>query len=367
VDLVVLFYVLIDDTNVQMIVCEVKGAEVVCEITVGGVLLSGKGVHFPGVIMRAVLLRPRDKKLLAFACQQGLDFVGISFVATSQDVETVRLLIGGKSPRIVAKVETQAAVENLEGILRAADGIMIDRGDLSAETSFEQVGVLQKQILAAAQKAACPVIVAAEMLQTMIELPSPTKAELCDITNAVLDGASALMLSGETAVGKYPVEAVGTMRRVADAAHAHLQSRLDAPVPARGGNVPEAVSEAIAAICRQLAVTKIVAVTMSGYAARMIAAHNPRQPIIAVSNNPQAARSFNLLSGTRGVHLDVPFSRCDMEHIPRCLEMLWRRHEIVNNDLILVTAVGYPASGNRMNLIQTHKVADLRDSLKWIA
>ena len=211
--------VLIDDTIVQMTVREVNGAEVVCEVTFGGVLLSGKGVHFPGVTMRADLLRPRDKKLLAFACQQSLDFVGISFVATAQDVEVVRRLIAGNSPRIVAKVETQAAVENLEGIMRAADGIMIDRGDLSAETSFEHIGVLQKQILAEAQKAACPVIVATEMLQTMIELPSPTKAELCDISNAVIDGASALMLSGETAVGKYPVEAVATMRRVADAAH----------------------------------------------------------------------------------------------------------------------------------------------------
>jgi pyruvate kinase len=357
--------VLIDDTNVQLVVREVTDTSVICEVTVAGVLQGGKGVHFPGVTMRAALLRARDKKLLAFACRQRMDFVGLSFVATAQDIEEVRQLIGDKAPRIVAKVETQAAVENLRGILRAADGIMIDRGDLSAETRFDQVGILQKQILAAARQAACPVIVATEMLQTMIEFPSPTKAELCDITNAVLDGASALMLSGETAVGKYPVEAVTTMRRVADAAHAHLQTTLDGRPTPSGDNVPEAVGEAIAGLCRRLGVTKIVAVTKSGYAARVIAAHAPRQPIIAVSNDPEAARSFNLLQGTRGLHLDVPFSRTDTDHIPRCLEELWRRQEIVDDDLILVTAVSYPKSGNRMNLIQTHKVADLRDSLAW--
>jgi pyruvate kinase len=267
----------------------------------------------------------------------------------------------------VAKVETAAALEHLPSILRAAGGIMIDRGDLSAETSFEQVGILQKQILAEARRAACPVIVATEMLQTMIDFPVPTKAELCDITNAVLDGAAALMLSGETAVGKYPVEAVTTMRRVADAAHAHLQSTLDRPAAEPGSSVPEAVGEAIAGICRRLGVTKIVAITKSGYAARMIAAHAPRQPIIAVSNDAEAARSFNLLRGTRGIHLDVEFPRTAMDHIPRCLELLWRRKEIQDDDLILVTAVGYPKSGNRMNVIQTHQVGDLRESLQWAA
>ena len=359
--------VLIDDTSVRMVVREVSGSDVICEVVTAGVLVGGKGVHFPGATMRAALLRPRDKKLLAFACQQGVDFVGISFVGTAEDVEIVRHLIAAESPRIVAKIETQAAVENLAEILRVADGIMVDRGDLSSETSFERVGILQKHILAEARRAACPAIVATEMLQTMIELPTPTKAELCDITNAVLDGAAALMLSGETAVGQYPVEAVATMRRVADAAHAHLQTSLQSPPAPAGVTVPEAVGEAIADICRHLSVTKIVAVTLSGYAARIIASHSPSQPIIAVSNDERTARSLNLLQGTRGICLEVPFSKTDVNHIPRCLELLWRRKEIVDDDLILVTAVGYPKSGNRMNLIQTHKVSDLRESLAWAA
>ena len=179
------------------------------------------------------------------------------------------------------------------------------------------------------------------------------------------------MLSGETAVGSYPVEAVTIMRHVADAAQEYLQTLLDSPPLVTNGNgygrVPGAIGEAIAGICRQLEVTKIVAVTISGYAARIIAAHAPRQPILAVSNDAQAARSLSLLHGTKGIFLDVPFSRLDTNHIPRCLELLWRRKEIVDEDLILLTAAGYPKSGNRMNLIQTHKVADLRESLGWTA
>jgi pyruvate kinase len=197
----------------------------------------------------------------------------------------------------------------------------------------------------------------------MIEHPLPSKAEICDITNAVLDGASALMLSGETAIGKFPTEAVSFMRRVADSARAHLQTSLDGE--SNSLTVSEAVGEAIAGICRRLSVTKIVAITVSGYAAKMIAAQGPRQPILAVSNSQKTARSFNLLPGTRGLYVDVLFSRTNMDHIPRCLEELWRSGELVDDDLILVTAVGYPKSGNRMNLIQTHKVADLRESLGW--
>ena len=182
----------------------------------------------------------------------------------------------------------------------------------------------------------------------------------------MLDGAAALMLSGETAVGRFPVQAVTMVRRVADTVSAHLQASLDSQHGISASSVPQAMGKAIALICRNLAVTKIVAVTISGYAARMVAAQMPRQPILAVSNDQAAARSFNLFPGTEGVYVDIPFSRVSTDHIPACLEALWRRGKLVDEDLILVTAVGYPKSGNRMNLIETHKVGDLRDSLGWV-
>jgi pyruvate kinase len=242
---------------------------------------------------------------------------------------------------------------------------MIDRGDLSIETGIETLAVVQKHIIEEARNAAKPVIVATEMLHSMIEQSVPTKAEVSDISNAVLDGAAALMLSGETAIGRFPTHAVAVMRRVSDAVSAHVQESLAHEDGSAAANVPQGMEAAIALLCRQLPVTKIVAVTISGFAARMVASRRPRQPILAVSNDPAAARSFNLLPGTEGVYIDMPFARTNVDHIPSCLKELWRRGKLVDQDLILVTSVGYPRSGNRMNLIQTHLVSDLRETLAW--
>jgi pyruvate kinase len=227
------------------------------------------------------------------------------------------------------------------------------------------MAVFQKQILMTAQAAGRPVIVATEMLHTKIGNSFPTKAEVSDITNAVLDGCAATMLSGETAIGKFPEQAVSIMRRIADAASTHQQNKLDGFPVRSSATVPQAIEDAIALICRNLAVTKIVAVTISGYAARMIAARQPRQPILAVSNDARAARGFNLLPGTEGIFIDIPFPRSSTDHIVQCMKELWLRGKLDEDDLVLVTAVGYPRSGNRMNLIQTHNVRDLIETLGW--
>jgi len=203
------------------------------------------------------------------------------------------------------------------------------------------------------------------MLHSMIDSPVPTKAEISDITNAVLEGASALMLSGETAVGKHPIEAVSLMRRVADVASEHLEETGQGECGITADSIPQAMADAVALMCRRLPITKIVVITISGFAGRMLAATMPRQPILAVSNDAQAARGFNLFLGTRGIHVDVPFSRTSLDHVPRILGELWRRGELVAEDLILVTTVGYPNSGNRMNLIETHRVSDLCENLGW--
>jgi len=179
------------------------------------------------------------------------------------------------------------------------------------------------------------------------------------------NGAAALMLSGETAIGAHGVQAVETMRRVADAVWEHFQASRDGAGPPDASGIPGTMGEAIALLCRRLPVTKIVAVTISGFAARMVAAQRPRQPILAVSNNAANARAFRLLPGTVGVHVDLPFSRTSMDHVPRCLQELWRRRLLVDADLVLITAVSYPRSGNRMNLIEMHRVADLRKALGW--
>lgn len=357
--------ILADDGQLRFTVRTVVGQDIVCRAETAGTLRSAKGINVPGLKLRTSLVTERDQQLLHFAQEQGVDFVGISFVENAEHIEVIRSAIQGTSPRIIAKIENQRGLDEVEGIAAVSDAIMIDRGDLSVETEPHRVALLQKRILTAARRAGRPAIVATEMLHSMISHPQPTKAEISDISNAVLDGAAALMLSGETAVGRFPVEAVLMMRQIADAVAVHLQSTFDEDEQGKRVSVPEAIEDAIALICRRLPVTKIVAVTMAGYAARMLAARMPRQPILAVSNDPLAARSFQLLPGTEGVHVEIPFSRTSTDHIPKCLEALWRRGLLRDEDLVLVTSVGYPNSGNRMNLIETHHVSDLRESLGW--
>jgi pyruvate kinase len=199
----------------------------------------------------------------------------------------------------------------------------------------------------------------------MIQNPFPTKAEVSDITNAVLDGCAGTMLSGETAVGNFPEEAVQLMRAVADASEAHAQKHLDATAPDIGESIPEVMSRVIPMMCRALPITKIVAITRSGFAARMISAGRPRQPIIAVSDDAAAARSFNLIAGTMGVHSDILFPRSSIDHIGHVLRMLWQRSLLDETDLVLTTGVTYPFPGNRMNSLQVNRISELMQSLGW--
>ncbi len=358
--------VLADDGTLRFTVASVSGQDIACRAEVDGILRSRKGINVPNVSLRTELVTDRDRKMIAFTREHQVDFVGISFVESAAHVEAIRELIGDSWPRIVAKVENQGGVDHMEEVVAATDAVMIDRGDLSVETGLETLGVFQKRILAVAQAHAKPVIIATEMLHSMIDNPFPTKAEVSDISNAVLDGSAATMLSGETAVGSFPVEAVSVMRKVSAAADHHLQATLDTSDPDETTKaVPQVMGDAVAMVCRTLPVTKIIAITISGFAARCLAARRPRQPILAVSSDAMAARSFNLLPGTTGIHVDIPFTRTSTDHIPACLEALWRSGQIEEDDFILVTAVAYPDSGNRMNMMETHSVADLVRSLGW--
>ena len=190
-----------------------------------------------------------------------------------------------------------------------------------------------------------------------LQNPFPTKAEISDITNAVLDGCSATILSGETAVGPFALEAVNTMRQVISSAETHFQYEMDQVAVTSNGKVPDAISSIIPVLCRSLPVTKVVAVTRSGFAARMLAVHRLRQPILAVSDDADAAHSFNLIGGTTGVLSDAPFSRISADHILHVLKMLWRRKLLLDTDL--VTGISYPTDGSRMNIVQIHGIGEL--------
>lgn len=360
--------ILVDDGTLSFVVLEISGQDIVCETQTSGRLRSAKGINVPYVKLQQSMVTDRDRVMMALAHETGVDYVGLSFVESSAHIEAIRDLREGEFPRIVAKIENQGGLDHASEVIASADAIMIDRGDLSVETSIEATAVNQKEIISACTRQGKPVIVATEMLHSMIESPQPTKAEVSDITNAVLDGCAATMLSGETAVGDYPIEAVSMMRRISDTAlWFERRHRPNGPIARPvSEEVPElALTDAIALTCRNLPITKIIAVTMYGFAARMVASSRPVQPIIAVTNIESAARSFNLYFGTEGVHVDLPFDRTSTSHVTGCLKHLWDTGRIDRDDIILVTALAYPNSGSRMNMIETHHVDDLARALGW--
>ncbi len=236
---------------------------------------------------------------------------------------------------------------------------MIDRGDLAVEMKLESVAIFQRQILNSAIDRPKPDIVATELFHTMIENSFSIKVEVSDISNAVLDGASATMLSGGTAVGEYAAEAVTMKQRTCSVGHHYINCSVYRKNIKLENSIPKVLGDAITSICQSLPITKIVAVTISGYAARVISMKNFHQPLLALSNDVMAAKGCNLFLGTQGVFVDIPFSKININHVPECLFILWRRELIDLDDMLLVTAVAYPKSGNRMTLIQTHNVRDL--------
>jgi pyruvate kinase len=356
--------IMADDGTLSFQVADVRGQDIICIARTAGTLRSRKGINVPFVQLNTALVTERDRLMARFARELEVDFIGISFVESAAHVEAIRELVGARTPQILAKVENQGGVDHLEEIVAAADAIMIDRGDLSVETRLETLALYQKRIIEAARTEGKPVIVATEMLHSMIRSNQPTKAEVADITNAVLDGCSATMLSGETAVGDYPLEAVSVMRRVADTAFGHLNAR-SAQLGPWATNPARAMEEAIAMILRSASVTKVVAITRSGYAARRLSARGVSQPILAVGDSPSMARAFNLYAGVQGVHFRTDVPRGSADYIKACIQFLYESGKLSIEDEILVTGAIYPRSGTRMNLIELHRIANLVTEFGW--
>ena len=358
--------ILADDGTLRFEVNKIIENDIYCLAKTKGKLKSAKGINVPHIKIKSDLINQRDIDMMKFAVENEVDFVGISFVESSEHIKSIRALSKNSWPRIVAKVENQGGLDNLDEIAKETDVIMIDRGDLSTETNMESVAIYQKRIIRVATKYAKPVIVATEMLHTMISNPFPTKAEVTDITNAILDGASATMLSGETAIGDYPIESVEIMTKISNTVNEdkykdfnlnkHINDNQD---------VPRVMGESIRNLCNTLPITKVVAITISGFAARMVSSTMLAQPIIAVSNDIFAAKSFNLLRNTKGIYINVDFAKDNSDHVLKSLKYLYNNKEINEKDVILITSVEYPKSGRRMNMIQTHYVQDLIELFKW--
>jgi pyruvate kinase len=292
--------ILLSDGLIELRVKQVRGREVICEVVNGGALGENKGINLPGIKLRVPALTSKDRADLIFALKHGADYIAVSFVRRPEDVLLAKTLVrrARKDTPVIAKLEKPEAIESLDAILRVADGVMVARGDLGVEMNPERVPVVQKTIIKRAREFRRPVITATQMLESMTENPRPTRAEASDVANAIFDGSDAVMLSAETATGKYPVEAVGMMARIIEEAEASI-TEFARPAPQERLKVAETVAELVCHASRELHMKLIAVFTHSGFTARLISRYRPLVPIIAFSPEEATRRRMALIWGVR--------------------------------------------------------------------
>jgi len=297
--------ILIDDGRIELLVLGTAMGEVRTEVVTGGPLSSHKGVNVPGVTLSVEPITRYDQTVLAWAMANEVDWIGQSFVRSAEDIEAMREYMTRRVIPIIAKIEKHEAADDIDRIVSAADAVMVARGDLGVETSPERVPVLQREIVASARAAGKPVVIATEMLDSMREHPRPTRAEASDVATAIFGRADAVMLSGETAMGAYPVESVETMARIIIAA----EEAAPPPRPLRspaGGDVQAAVSAAVSDLARDLDLAAIVPLTQSGATALSVSRYRPETPIVAATPSLDAARRLALAWGVKAVVFPFP-------------------------------------------------------------
>ncbi len=352
----------IDDGALNLEVEKVEGDDVHCKIIVGGALRNTKGINLPGADISLPALSDKDKQDIAWGIQHGMEYLAVSFVKTRQDIVEVRRLVQeyGSTMKILAKIETRQAVENFAEIVDVVDGVMVARGDLGVEVPTEDVPLVQKKIIEMCRVRGKVVIVATQMLDSMIRNPRPTRAEASDVANAVLDGTDAVMLSGETASGNYPVQAVATMRRIVDRAERELElwgnhkNSEQNPLDLEGIPVPDAVSGAAVLIAKQVKAPAIISLSRSGLTAKMISKHRPECPILGLTPSQQTWRELALWWGVQPVRLSEmsDINVAAREAITTCVS----RGLLPEGELVVITAgvpVGRPGSTNVVEVLTT--------------
>jgi pyruvate kinase len=354
-------HVLLDDGLIAMKVVRVEGADIVCEVVTGGELSNRKGINIPGVSLNLPTLSESDLEDIRFGARQGIDFIAASFVRKPEDIIAIKEVLEEQKSdaRIFAKIENEEGVNNLESILQFADGVMVARGDLGVEIPPEDVPLVQKYLIERCNQAGKPVITATQMLDSMIRNPRPTRAEASDVANAILDGTDAIMLSGETAAGKYPVKAVETMARIALRTEEALdfETILEEFPSMMEQTVTDAISFSTCHTAQLLNVAAIVTPTQSGHTARMISKFRPRAPILAVTPNEKVA---NQLAMTWGVYplLAPPVSTTD-EMFGVTVEACLNTGYVKKGEMIVITA-GIPVGvAGTTNLLRVHTLGDI--------
>ncbi len=348
--------ILINDGLLDLVVLDVHAPRVVARVVHGGPMASHKGINLPGVLVSAPSITDKDRADIAFAVTQHVEYLALSFVRRAKDIEGLRRLIPPHM-LVVAKIEKDTALANLDSILRVTDGVMVARGDLGVELPFEEVPIAQKRIIALANAAGRPVITATQMLESMIENPRPTRAEASDVANAILDGTDAVMLSAETATGQYPELAVRAMSRIITEIESHPAPRQRATDHARlrrtDGPVEteDAIAAATVAAVRMLAVPLIIVFTKSGFSARVVASHRPEVPILAATDVERTYRQLALVWGVQPEL--VPSSGSYNEMVGHALAAARRRGLAKEGERVVVTAgvpFDQPGSTNLMKV-----------------
>ncbi len=347
--------IFLNDGAIKLEVASTTNSEIRCKVVVGGILTPKRGVNIPGVRLNVPSITDEDLSHLLFGLEHGVDFVALSFVREADDVRQVRQILQAKGAEVplIAKIEKHEAVDNIDEIIAEADGIMVARGDLGVEIPLKRVPLVQKEIISKCNRVGKPVIVATQMLQSMIHSPFPTRAEVSDVANAILDGTDAIMLSGETAIGKYPKEATLMMRQIAIETeialpyHRILSEKTETVIP----QTDDAISYAACHIAEQLGAAGIIAYTTSGSTAQRVAKYRPKAPILAITPKDSVRRKLALYWG---VH---PYKVTEYASVEEMFEqgaqLAIRLGLAKRGDLVVVTAgvpLRVPGSTNMLKV-----------------
>ncbi|MGL5944023.1 MAG: pyruvate kinase [Waterburya sp.] len=347
--------ILLDDGKVEMKVekIDLANQDLHCRVVVGGDLSSNKGVNFPGVFLSVKALTAKDREDLMFGLDQGVDWIALSFVRNPQDILEIKDLIAsaGKSIPIIAKIEKHEAIEQMDAILSLCDGVMVARGDLGVELPAEDVPILQKRLIATANKLGIPIITATQMLDSMVNNPRPTRAEVSDVANAILDGTDAVMLSNETAVGNYPVEAVETMATIACRIEQEQQTNN---IKKTKRSITHAISAAVGQIASQLDASAIMTLTKTGATARNVSKFRPKTPILAITPHVHVSRRLQLVWGVKPLLvLDLPSAT---QTFQAAINVAQEKGWLSAGDLVVMTAGTLQGVAGSTDLIKVELV-----------
>jgi pyruvate kinase len=347
----------LQDGQITLLIVGKSADDIETSVEFGGDLRPSQGINYPDGSLNITSVTPRDFEFLAFGLEHGVDYVAISFVRSADDVAAVKAFIAQRGQRVpvIAKIEKHEALAELDNIIEAADGVMVARGDLGIEVPIETVPIIQKEIIAKCNRASKPVVTATQMLESMISSPRPTRAEATDVANAILDGTDAVMLSGETALGAYPTEAVRTMAEIAREVERHYphallrDRRLENFAPTIASSIAEAATRASA----ELKITYIVTGTTTGNTAHHLAAFRPQARIVALTPEPNVARRLALLWGTEALLID---SYSSIDVLLYMTEWQMVKAGLVSTGDLIAFTTGMPVGSGGTNVLKIHQI-----------